>query len=77
MDTTQSQSELWDRHAIAEYLGIATSSVNKWLARNQIRVAGHRPDAGRGTLANLYSASAIRAAKAAMPGKGNRTARKK
>lgn len=65
-------AELWDRHQIADYLGIKADSVNSWLVRHGVPVAGHRP-AGRGALANTYRATDIRAARASSPGRGHRS----
>lgn len=63
--------ELWDREQVAEFLGYSLNSVNSWLVRNEVPVAGHGPVV-RGRVRNLYSAEAVRAAKAAMPGTGHR-----
>lgn len=73
MDTT-TDYELWDRHAIAEFLGIAPGSVKNWVTRNEVPVAGHSEPV-RGGSAYLYRAEDVRQASAAAPGKGNRTRR--
>lgn len=65
------EEELWDREQIATYLGCSVNTVNAWLLRNGVPVAGHGPVV-RGRVRNLYSAEGVRAAKAAMPGKGRR-----
>lgn len=67
--------DLWDRHQVAEFLGLSPGSAKAWLWRNSVPVAGHGPP-DRGRVANLYRPADVRAAQAAAPGKGNRTPRK-
>lgn len=63
-------TELWDRNEIAVYLKCSINSVNSWLLRNGVPVAGHGPP-DRGRVRNLYSAAEVRRAKASAPGRGN------
>lgn len=66
--------ELWDRHQVADFLGISVASANAWLRRHNVAVAGHGAPT-RGGTPNLYRDDDVRDAKAAAPGKGNRTPR--
>lgn len=64
--------ELWDKHDLAEFLGIRLDSVNGWLARHGIKPVDRNP-AGQGALANVYDAEDIRRAKDQAPGQGHRS----
>lgn len=68
-------SELWNRRQVADFLGVSLSGAAKWLTRHAVPVAGHAPPE-RGGVSSLYREADVRAAKAAAPGKGNRTPRK-
>jgi hypothetical protein len=64
--------ELWTTAVAAEYLGLSTTgSARKALHRLGVAPAGKEPGR-RGQ--NLYYAAQVRAAKAAMPGRGRRRA---
>lgn len=67
--------ELWDREQIRDFLNLSSiNSVYPWISRNGVEpVAFGEPEGGR--VKYLYSAAAIRAVAAALPGKGNRTPR--
>ncbi len=67
------KAEVWTTEQVAEHCGIAPANVRKAMSRWNIPAIGREP--GRGG-ANLYSAKAVRAAKEAAPGKGNRAPRK-
>jgi len=68
-----SQVEVWTTAQVAEHCGIDATDVRKYMTRWGVPSLGRA--AGRGG-ANLYPAKAVRAAKDAAPGKGNRTPRK-
>ena len=72
---TATEEPLWNKHDVAAYAEISVTSVKNWIKRRNVPVAGHgEPE--RGGVAYLYRPADVRAAKAAMPGKGNRTPRK-
>ena len=66
--------QLWDRDEIAVYLKCSVNSVNSWLIRNGVPVAGHGAPQ-RGRVKNLYAAIDVRRAKETAPGRGNPRAR--
>ncbi|HEY3478576.1 MAG TPA: hypothetical protein VGL02_06695 [Streptomyces sp.] len=65
--------EVWTTEQVAAYLDIPTSSVRKYMTRWGVTAHDRAPGKGG---ANRYLADQVRAAKAAAPGKGNRTPRK-
>lgn len=66
----KSKDELWDRDQVAAYLRCKLASVNTWLRRNAVPVAGYgTPERGR--VRNLYRADDVRRAKETAPGRGN------
>lgn len=67
------KAEVWTTGQVAEHCGIDAKNVRKYMDRWGVPSVGREP--GRGG-ANIYSAKAVRAAKEAAPGKGNRTPRK-
>lgn len=66
---------LWDKHDIAAYLGIQVATVNNWVKRRDVPVAGTVRDQ-QGRVSNRYRPADVRAADDAGPGKGNRAPRK-
>lgn len=74
MSERATREPLWGKQEVAEYVGIRVGSVPKWIKRHGVPVAG-QSDPNRGGVASLYHPADVRAAKAAMPGKGNRTPR--
>lgn len=65
--------ELWTKHDVAAFLGIAVTSVLKTLQRWGVEIAERRIEGGRVT--NYYRADDVRSKAASAPGKGNRTPR--
>lgn len=65
--------ELWTKHDVAAFLGIAVASANTRLARLGVEIAEQRVEGGRVT--NYYRAADVRSKAASAPGKGNRTPR--
>lgn len=67
-------AELWTADEVAEYLGASTAaSVRRTLSRWGVPAVDYVPHPTSKRPRALYSADAVRAAKASRPGRGSRT----